>query len=224
MARGHMVSSALAGLLTAPLALELVPHLADPAQRLVAAGLWTGVVAFFGLWPDIDHKPAVITKILPPVSNLVGWAMRWLSKLAYQATRTEKDRPEGCHRTFTHTLPFAVLTGAVVALAVQATPAHQWAWFLGAGAALGTLAHIGGDALTLSGVPIAWPLLHGGKRWATFGAPRWMRFRAGGHRGAVIKGEAIATALFLAAAVGVGSLTIIAGGEPWWTPIGAFLA
>ncbi|AEV86840.1 hypothetical protein ACWT_5822 [Actinoplanes sp. SE50] len=43
----------------------------------------------------------------------------------------------------------------------------------------GWLAHNLGDALTLSRVPLLWPLRIRGCRWTPVGTPRWMRFRTG---------------------------------------------
>lgn len=70
----------------------------------------------------------------------------------------------------------ALLTGAL------------WFWlpeefsplFLGALVAFGCLVHCVGDALTLSGCPIAWPIPIAGQRWYPIGTPEAVRFRAGG--------------------------------------------
>ncbi len=56
------------------------------------------------------------------------------------------------------------------------TPAYLW---LGIPIVLGAVVHSIGDALTVSGSPILWPLPIGGKRWYPLGTPRFMRFRAG---------------------------------------------
>lgn len=58
-------------------------------------------------------------------------------------------------------------------------PASSW-WWLGAPVAFGTLAHCVGDALTISGCPVLWPLRIRGCRWARLGSPRRLRFRTGG--------------------------------------------
>jgi membrane-bound metal-dependent hydrolase YbcI (DUF457 family) len=44
---------------------------------------------------------------------------------------------------------------------------------------LGAVVHTLGDALTISGCPMLWPLPIAGKRWYPLGTPRFMRFRAG---------------------------------------------
>ncbi|MGW8376684.1 metal-dependent hydrolase [Streptomyces sp. ODS28] len=51
--------------------------------------------------------------------------------------------------------------------------------WLGLPIMLGALVHNIGDALTISGCPILWPLPIAGKRWYALGTPRFMRFRAG---------------------------------------------
>ncbi|NLU68743.1 metal-dependent hydrolase [Streptomyces sp. HNM0574] len=55
---------------------------------------------------------------------------------------------------------------------------QEYMW-LGLPIVLGALVHSIGDALTISGCPILWPLPIAGKRWYPLGTPRFMRFRAG---------------------------------------------
>lgn len=57
-------------------------------------------------------------------------------------------------------------------------PGEDYLW-LGLPIVLGALVHSIGDALTVSGCPILWPLPIAGKRWYPVGTPRFMRFRAG---------------------------------------------
>ncbi|KRV49992.1 hypothetical protein AQ490_18230 [Wenjunlia vitaminophila] len=57
-------------------------------------------------------------------------------------------------------------------------PGQEYLW-LGLPVALGVLVHCVGDALTISGCPILWPIPIGRKRWYPLGPPRAMRFRAG---------------------------------------------
>jgi membrane-bound metal-dependent hydrolase YbcI (DUF457 family) len=224
MAKGHFLSGVTAGLLSAPLAVQLAPvgtH--TPAEYIARAAAFSGLVGFGALWPDIDHPPALISKIFGPVSWLLNHLMMWISRLVYEATRTEKDKPGRIHRTFTHTNLASLLVGGLLYAGLLATPVHAWAAFLAVGFTLGALAHIWfiGDACTVSGVPhpLAPLVVINGKRWSTVGFPRFMRFRAGGKRGTVIKGEIIATWAFMASAVLVGSLTLIAYGVPWWMPV-----
>lgn len=225
MSKGHFISGCLAGLLCAPLAVQLAPGgLESPARTLALSAVFSAGTGLGALWPDIDHRPAFISKLLGPITWVLCRVMMFVSRLVYESTRTEQDRPTGCHRTLTHTLPFVGLTWFGTAAIMLGTPAAPWAWFTGAALGLGTLVHIGGDALTLSGVPLLWPLLdHHGRRWSTRGVPRWMRFKAGGKRGALFSGEAIATLLFTAATIGIGALTVTAHGAPWWMPVVALL-
>ncbi|MFC0602495.1 metal-dependent hydrolase [Streptomyces palmae] len=55
---------------------------------------------------------------------------------------------------------------------------HEYLW-LGLPIVLGALVHDIGDALTVSGCPILWPIPIGRKRWYPIGPPKSMRFRAG---------------------------------------------
>ncbi|GAA2620268.1 metal-dependent hydrolase [Streptomyces tubercidicus] len=57
-------------------------------------------------------------------------------------------------------------------------PGQQYLW-LGLPVVLGALVHDIGDALTVSGCPILWPIPIGRKRWYPVGPPKGMRFKAG---------------------------------------------
>ncbi|MER7757024.1 metal-dependent hydrolase [Kitasatospora sp. NPDC097643] len=57
-------------------------------------------------------------------------------------------------------------------------PGQSYLW-IGLPIALGALVHCVGDALTVSGCPILWPIPIGRKRWYPIGPPKAMRFRAG---------------------------------------------
>ncbi|MEW2546214.1 metal-dependent hydrolase [Streptomyces sp. NPDC047002] len=57
-------------------------------------------------------------------------------------------------------------------------PGQEYLW-LGLPIVLGALVHDLGDAITVSGCPILWPIPIGRKRWYAFGTPKPMRFRAG---------------------------------------------
>ncbi|MEE4492566.1 MULTISPECIES: metal-dependent hydrolase [unclassified Streptomyces] len=57
-------------------------------------------------------------------------------------------------------------------------PGQEYLW-LGLPIVLGALVHDIGDALTVSGCPILWPIPVGRKRWYPIGPPKAMRFRAG---------------------------------------------
>jgi hypothetical protein len=57
-------------------------------------------------------------------------------------------------------------------------PGQEYLW-LGLPIVLGALVHDIGDALTVSGCPILWPIPLGRKRWYPIGPPKPIRFRAG---------------------------------------------
>ncbi|MFD3523602.1 metal-dependent hydrolase [Streptomyces sp. NPDC058653] len=57
-------------------------------------------------------------------------------------------------------------------------PGQEYLW-LGLPIVLGALVHDIGDALTVSGCPILWPIPVGRKRWYPIGPPKALRFRAG---------------------------------------------
>jgi inner membrane protein len=116
-------------LLYAPVGLALIV-LAEPGLAVLGGA---GVLALAGL-PDVDHR-------IPGVS----------------------------HRGITHTLAFAVTVGAAFAVGVYALatagsntlgPAglvRSVAFAFGVGT-FGVLAHLAGDVLTPSGVPLLWPV------------------------------------------------------------------
>ncbi|WP_406141840.1 metal-dependent hydrolase [Streptomyces sp. NBC_01089] len=57
-------------------------------------------------------------------------------------------------------------------------PGQNYMW-LGLPIVLGALIHDIGDAITVSGCPIFWPIPLGRKHWRHVGPPKFMRFRAG---------------------------------------------
>lgn len=57
-------------------------------------------------------------------------------------------------------------------------PGQHYLW-IGMPIVLGALVHCLGDAITVSGCPILWPIPIGRKRWYPLGPPKFMRFRAG---------------------------------------------
>lgn len=94
----------------------------------------TGVLAVVGavaaLLPDLDHPQSLIRQRTGFVGTLAGFWMR--------------------HRGITHTIPVAVLAGLIVAL--LGPPVLAVTVFAG------YASHLLLDALTRSGVPLAWPL------------------------------------------------------------------
>ena len=57
-------------------------------------------------------------------------------------------------------------------------PGQEYLW-IGLPIVLGSLMHCIGDALTVSGCPILWPVPIGRRLWYPLGTPKAMRFRAG---------------------------------------------
>lgn len=99
----------------------------------------------------------------------VGLVVVWIaSGLAFRATLSKRRRGEFG----------AAILASVVTLTVASAPPPNW-WWVGIPVAWGCLAHDAGDALTLSGCPVAWPLRINGCRWHPLGSPRWLRFRTG---------------------------------------------
>ncbi|MBR8745160.1 metal-dependent hydrolase [Nocardiopsis sp. MG754419] len=60
---------------------------------------------------------------------------------------------------------------AVICATTAAFAPGGAAWLIGVTVAVGSLTHILGDWLTRSGVPLAWPVKHRGKRWWMFHSP-----------------------------------------------------
>lgn len=73
-----------------------------------------------------------------------------------------------------------ILSGLVTAATVTQLPVeHGYPW-LGLAVGFGSLIHCFGDAITIKGVPILWPIPLAGKRWREIGPPAFLRIRAGG--------------------------------------------
>lgn len=173
---------------------------------IVTVGVGAAVCAAGSLLPDYDHPRSIASNLLPPVTNIVAWLTRLLSRAVYRATATRADlneRSEGTHRALTHTVVWATFVGVTAWLALTLA-AHRWpflagwAW-LGLPLGVGCLVHVLGDACTRSGVPLLWPLAVGGERWRRFGAP--IRFTTGRF------GEKVAMVVFMA--VGLGALWLL---------------
>ncbi|WP_049576557.1 metal-dependent hydrolase [Streptomyces sp. SBT349] len=72
---------------------------------------------------------------------------------------------------------------------------------------LGSIVHTLGDAITVSGCPMLWPLPIAGRRWYPLGPPRFMRFRAG----AWVENRVLMPAfMVIGAASGVGAVMLAA--------------
>ncbi|MFJ4741297.1 metal-dependent hydrolase [Streptomyces sp. NPDC088775] len=73
-----------------------------------------------------------------------------------------------------------LVTAAAAAGAVWWLPPGRGYPVLGLAVAVGSLTHCLGDMITKQGCPLAWPLVHRGKRWWEFAPPAALRIRAGG--------------------------------------------
>lgn len=109
MAVGHAATGAAGAAL-----LALVPGISIniftlPIIMLVGAGA--------ALWPDMDHTKATAATTWGPISYGFAWLLENFSQFVYVTTRRGKDmRRHGGHRTLTHTILFAVVSGALVFL------------------------------------------------------------------------------------------------------------
>jgi membrane-bound metal-dependent hydrolase YbcI (DUF457 family) len=235
MGPAHSLSGATAWLVVGAIA-EATGH-PMPWPTLAVGAL---ICAGAALAPDLDHKPATISRAFGPLSQMLCGIVDGIAHATYNATRGKGDpHRAGGHRTLTHTAVWAVLIGggcsalawyggrwAVLGilfvhmvLAIDGLlwkqvrgVSHLLIWLLGAASAwilaqvldssengrgwlftqpnqhylwiglpivLGALVHCLGDALTVSGCPVLWPLPIARKRWYPVGPPKFMRFRAG---------------------------------------------
>jgi hypothetical protein len=173
MAPSHMATGFIGGVGAARL------YGATPHAQLI----WGGVCAVFAIWPDGDHPNSTFSKALPPITTFLCICIRALSRAVYLATRTKKDRrSKGTHRMLTHTITWAVLSGAAVETVVACLHGNLT---LGGWVALaafwGSVIHCLGDDVTESGVPFWAPLIKiKGQRWHTVHLlPKWMRIKTG---------------------------------------------
>lgn len=151
--------------------------------------LLLGGVCLLGAYvPDIDHRRSTITRSVPVLGRAASRVARFASRLLYAATRGPRDEDcSGEHRHATHTLVFALVFGALVGMAATAVAtrldvagAEELGLLFGAGTALGCAVHCLGDALTVRGCPLLWPIPICGETWYELRPPRLLRFRTGG--------------------------------------------
>lgn len=86
----------------------------------------------------------------------------------------------------------------------------------GAAVATGCVAHLLGDAITLEGCPILWPVPIGFKTWYPLGLPKFMRMRTGGRVELLV----VLPALTIAALYLSGTALYHLGVAPWFAHIG----
>lgn len=106
----------------------------------------------------------------------------------------------GAHR-FTAAVGAAMIAAAATAITDAAAPDSASWWWLGIAVGWGCLAHILGDAMTYSAVPLCWPIRIRGCRWTPVGTPRWMRFRTGSGAETVL--------VMLLSAAGIGAVVLL---------------
>lgn len=143
MGKTHAATGALAGAATTAGYLTVTGT--DPTLSLMAAGVAVGTGS--ALLPDLDHPNSTATHALGPATRLLSFLVQQLSRLAYKTTGTKYDTKEGTHRTLTHTLAFAALTGILSAFAISQWQAATAAvlWVTTSLALRGLSAHLGSD-------------------------------------------------------------------------------
>jgi hypothetical protein len=96
---------------------------------------------------------------------------------------------------------FAVGTGTAAVIAFSQGTA--WVPLLAVAVTVGCLAHVAGDAVTVSGVPLAWPVERDGQRWRMVRTP--VTFRVGSATERLAVGPAVMT--LAAASTALGAVT-----------------
>lgn len=113
----HAMSGATAGLVMATL---LPPEWGGPTS-IAGTFVFVSVTAGAALLPDLDSPQATIARSFGPASQVLARVTENTAQLLHTATRSSKDpRRHNGHRTATHTLLFAVLTGLATGAATTA--------------------------------------------------------------------------------------------------------
>jgi membrane-bound metal-dependent hydrolase YbcI (DUF457 family) len=123
MGRDHALSGALVG--TAVVTVAMVfDHPVAPLDTAILIAVTSG----FALWPDIDHPSATAARSFGPISAALASALNLLGGVLFRLTSSSKDKPRrDGHRTITHTLAFALLSGVSAAACAAAWP--RWGTF-----------------------------------------------------------------------------------------------
>ncbi|AGF73454.1 metal-dependent hydrolase [Corynebacterium halotolerans] len=105
----HSMSGAAVGLAVAQAIPEAWGGVSSPQEAFVYAGIAAGAA----LLPDLDSPPATVSRSFGPLSQGLSHVVENTSQALVNLTRGRKDpRCRNGHRTATHTLWFALLTGA----------------------------------------------------------------------------------------------------------------
>jgi membrane-bound metal-dependent hydrolase YbcI (DUF457 family) len=123
MGRNHLTLGLGVGLATAPLATD----------NIVSGAVWVCVVTGSSLLPDIDTEGSTITKSLGPITKVISFFVRLLTR----------------HRGFTHRDIGIALWGLLLWWLCEQLHAPVW---LAAASVVGCCAHLLGDALTRQGI------------------------------------------------------------------------
>lgn len=117
-------------------AVGLVPYAEAPAA--VAAGI--GLFLFGKVAPDLDHRSSSVTRSWWLLSKAYSAIVRGVARFAYETSRGPGD-PQGAavHRGFTHTLPGALLGGALLVVVILAGPIPT---SVGCGLAIGSAGYV----------------------------------------------------------------------------------
>jgi membrane-bound metal-dependent hydrolase YbcI (DUF457 family) len=124
MGQSHLLSGTAVGLAVAPVLTD------GFVQGLLVVGVCTASAGF----PDIDHPKSLVTRSLGPVTRVLSWVIRLLTK----------------HRGFTHSVIGIVCWVALL----MALGCPDW---LAMASGIGCATHVLGDALTTGGVWPLWP-------------------------------------------------------------------
>lgn len=123
MGRDHALSGALVGSAVATVVTATSYPVTLPMALMVIA-----VTAGYALWPDIDHPSATAARAFGPVSMVLAAGLNLLGEALFSLTASRYDKPRSDgHRTITHTLAFAVVSG--VGASALATLWPRWGTF-----------------------------------------------------------------------------------------------
>lgn len=105
----HAMSGAAVGLAVAQAIPESWGGVTSPQEAFVYAGIAAGAA----LLPDLDSPPATVSRSFGPLTQGLSRVVENIAQTLVNITRGRKDPPcRNGHRTVTHTLWFALLTGA----------------------------------------------------------------------------------------------------------------